>query len=51
MCALASRLAITEQRYRQQYSTLDGLLSKMQSTQTYLTQQMDALANLTSSRN
>lgn len=49
--ALASRLAITEQRYRQQYSTLDGLLSKMQSTQTYLTQQMDALANLTSSRN
>lgn len=43
-----TRLAFIEQRYRAQYSALDGVLSRMQVTQQYLTQQMDMLSNLTS---
>jgi len=49
--ALNTRLTLIEQRYRKQYSTLDGVLSSMQATQSYLSQQMDMLASLTSSSN
>lgn len=37
-----------EARYRAQYAALDVLLSNMNSTSTYLTQQLDAIANISS---
>lgn len=48
---LQSRLAVIEDRYRRQYAALDGILTRMQATQNYLTGQLEALANLTSNRN
>ena len=41
--ALALRMAQIEARYRKQFTALDSLLSQLQSTSSYLTQQ---LANL-----
>ena len=41
---LESRLAVTEKRYRAQFSALDSMMSKMQSTSSFLTQQLTALA-------
>ena len=35
-----------EKRYRAQFTTLDGMLSSMQQTSAYLTQQLSALSNL-----
>ena len=41
---LNERLAATEKRYRAQFTALDSMLSSMQSTQNYLTQQLAAIA-------
>jgi len=40
---LNARLAIIEQNYRQQFTALDAMLSSMNQTSTYLTQQLDNL--------
>jgi len=48
--AMQARLALIEERYRRQYTALDGVLSRMQATQTYLTGQLEALANLSSAK-
>ena len=40
-----TRLDQTEKRYRAQFSALDLVISKMQSTSTFLTQQLTALQN------
>lgn len=42
--ALNAKLAATETRYRAQYAALDTMISKMNSTSTYLTQQLAAIA-------
>ena len=42
---LNAKLPAIEQRYRTQYAKLDALLSSMQSTSSYLTQQITALNN------
>lgn len=39
------RLSQTEKRYRAQFSALDSMMSKMQSTSSFLTQQLRSLAN------
>jgi len=44
--AVNTRLAATEARYRKQFSALDALISSMNNTSNYLTQQLAALANL-----
>ena len=44
--ALETRLANTEARYRKQYLALDVTISKMNSTSTYLTQQLANLSNM-----
>jgi flagellar hook-associated protein 2 len=41
---LESRLVLTEKRYRAQFSALDSMMSKMQSTSSFLTQQLTAIA-------
>jgi flagellar hook-associated protein 2 len=45
--ALNDKLAATEARYRKQYSALDVMIGKMNSTSTYLTQQLAAFASST----
>ncbi|MGZ9059564.1 MAG: flagellar filament capping protein FliD, partial [Burkholderiaceae bacterium] len=45
--AFNERLAATEKRYRAQFTALDMMLTSMQSTSTYLSQQLNALANNT----
>lgn len=47
--AFKVRLAAIEARYRKQFTALDTLVSSMQATQTYLTQQLAAIAANTSS--
>ena len=42
--ALEVRVALVEKRYRAQFTALDKLVSSMQSTSSYLTQQLSALA-------
>jgi flagellar hook-associated protein 2 len=44
--ALDARMAKVEARYRAQFIALDGMLSKMQSTSSYLSQQLSAIANI-----
>ena len=44
--ALNLRLAAIEKRYRAQFTTLDTLISSMQQTSTYLTQQLASLQSL-----
>jgi flagellar hook-associated protein 2 len=44
--AIQSRLVNLEARYRSQYTALDQVLSSMNNTQTYLSQQITALQNL-----
>lgn len=44
--ALDARMAKVEARYRAQFQNLDGLLSRMQSTSSYLTQQLTQIANI-----
>ena len=41
---MEGRLTQTEKRYRAQFSALDSMMSKMQSTSSFLTQQLNALA-------
>ena len=43
---LNDRLAMTEQRLRAQYAVLDTMVSRMNTTSSYLTQQLAQLANL-----
>lgn len=47
--ALTSRLAAIETRYRAQFTSLDTLIAGLKSSSSYLTQQLDSLANLTAS--
>lgn len=44
--ALDARMVKVEARYRAQFIALDGMLSKMQSTSSYLSQQLSAIANI-----
>ncbi len=44
--ALDARMQVLQDRYLQQFTALDTLLSQMQSTSTYLTQQLQGLSNL-----
>ena len=44
--ALEDRLVSIEKRYRAQFTALDAMLSSMNTTSTYLTQQLDQLAKL-----
>jgi flagellar hook-associated protein 2 len=44
--ALDARMAKVEARYRAQFNNLDSLLSRMQSTSSYLTQQLTQIANI-----
>jgi flagellar hook-associated protein 2 len=43
---LDARMAKVEARYRAQFNNLDSLLSKMQNTSNYLTQQLSQIANI-----
>lgn len=45
------RLTDVEARYRKQFTTLDTLLSSMNQTSAYLTQQLSSIANLTKQSN
>ncbi|MDB5918691.1 MAG: flagellar hook protein FliD [Massilia sp.] len=45
---LLTRLAVTEKRYRAQFTALDLTISKMNTTSTFLTQQLAQFANLAS---
>jgi flagellar capping protein FliD len=40
---MEKQLEVKEQRYMNQFNTLDGLLTNMQSTMSYLSQQLSAL--------
>ncbi|MFB8828973.1 hypothetical protein ACE0DR_05495 [Azotobacter sp. CWF10] len=40
---MKSSIAMTIERYRVQFSSLDTLIAQMNSTSTYLTQQFDAM--------
>lgn len=44
--ALNSRLADTEARYRKQFTALDSMIARMSTTGTFLTQQLNSIANL-----
>ncbi|HWU84858.1 MAG TPA: flagellar filament capping protein FliD [Rhodocyclaceae bacterium] len=48
--ALASRLTLIQARYQSQYSALDALISSMNSTSTFLEQQLAALPGATKSK-
>lgn len=45
---LNARLAAMEERYRKQFTALDTLISKMNSTSTYLTQQLAQISKMSS---
>ena len=45
--ALNLRMEQVENRYRSQFTALDTLVAQMNSTSSYLTQQLASLANLT----
>lgn len=49
--ALNARMQVVEARYLKQFTALDSMLSQLQSTSTYLTQQLDSLSNLASRKN
>lgn len=48
--ALDVRMRAVQQRYLRQFTAMDGVLAQMQSTSTYLAQQLESLANATSRR-
>jgi flagellar hook-associated protein 2 len=48
--ALDSRMAAVEARYRKQFTALDSLLSKLQSSSTFLSQQLDSISKISSSK-
>ncbi len=43
---LDARMLVVEQRYMKQFTALDAMLAQMQSTSSYLTQQLQGLSNL-----
>ena len=45
--ALDARMVTVQQRYLKQFTAMDGLLAQMQSTSTYLSQQLESLAKST----
>jgi flagellar hook-associated protein 2 len=44
--ALEARMQVIQERYLKQFTALDGLLSQLQSTSTYLSQQLQGLSQL-----
>lgn len=44
--ALDARMQVIQERYLKQFTALDSLLAQLQSTSTYLTQQLDGLSQL-----
>jgi flagellar hook-associated protein 2 len=44
--ALAARMVVLQQRYLKQFTAMDTMLAQLQSTSSYLTQQLEGLANL-----
>jgi flagellar hook-associated protein 2 len=46
---LEARMQVIQARYLKQFSALDSMLSQMQSTSNYLTQQLSGLSNLNNS--
>lgn len=48
--ALDARMAVIQDRYLKQFTAMDTLLSQLQSTSSYLTQQVSSLTNLNKSR-
>jgi flagellar hook-associated protein 2 len=44
--ALDARMVVVQERYMKQFTALDSLLSQLQTTSSYLTQQMQGLSNL-----
>lgn len=49
--ALQSRMTAIEARYRAQFTALDSTISSLNNTSSYLTQQLEALANLSYGKN
>lgn len=49
--AMGIRLAAIQKNYLSQFTALDSMLSSMNNTSTYLTQQLDSLASLTKAAN
>jgi flagellar hook-associated protein 2 len=47
---LESRMSLIEKRYRSQFTALDAMISSMNSTSTFLTQQLASLSNLNSNK-
>jgi len=45
---MSARLAVTEKRYRAQFTALDLTISKMNTTSSFLSQQLAQFANLAS---
>ncbi|HEV7607935.1 MAG TPA: flagellar filament capping protein FliD [Steroidobacteraceae bacterium] len=48
--ALDTRMAAVEARYRKQFTALDSLLSNLQSTSSFLTQQLDSIAKISANK-
>jgi flagellar hook-associated protein 2 len=44
--ALDARMQVIQQRYMKQFTALDSMLSQLQTTSSYLTQQLQGLSNL-----
>jgi flagellar hook-associated protein 2 len=44
--ALEARMVVIQQRYMKQFTALDSMLSQLQNTSSYLTQQLQGLSNL-----
>jgi flagellar hook-associated protein 2 len=49
--ALDARMVVVQQRYMKQFTAMDAMLAQMQGTSSYLTQQLDSLANLAGGSN
>jgi flagellar hook-associated protein 2 len=49
--ALDARMVVVQQRYMKQFTAMDSMLAQLQSTSSYLSQQLDSLANLASGAN
>jgi flagellar hook-associated protein 2 len=50
LTALDTRMAKVEARYRAQFNALDSLLSKLQSSSTFLSQQLDSISKISSGK-
>lgn len=48
--ALDARMLVVQQRYLKQFTAMDTMLAQLQSTSSYLTQQLDSLSKLASGR-